>query len=231
MADFRFDHVVFDEAMRRYIEVSRRSPAQICNTKAYYISRKATWFTAKTSRAQISNELASRVSGSRRLSLRPGTRAGNEDAPLAALIIQKLRGEKGVKGLYGDQMTAAINELLGKRLKSLAFLRSGWLPAIRDLKALAVAGGSAPQMGDTRQFGADQGRAEPAQETDWNAVARIINHAASLSKTSRATNFAGFQKIGEEGLDRAFADETASMLQYIEDHMRPAAEEFNRRVS
>src|SRR5436853_2213008 len=130
------------------MEVSKKSPARIVNTKAYYISRKASWFTAKTSRAAIADSLGSRAGGGR-LKLRPGT---DTDAPLAALIVQSRRAAKGQKGLYGIEMATAINQLISSRLKSIAFLRSGWLPAIRLLAPLADRGGAPPMDTAARQF-------------------------------------------------------------------------------
>ena len=227
MGDFKWNMEAFSDAYRRYTEVSKRAPAEICNNKAYFIARKASWFTAKTSRAAIADSLGSRTSGRRRLTLRPGD---SQDAPLAALIIQAARARKGLPGLYGAEMEAAINELIARRLKSISFLRSGWLPAIRILGRFVRRPGTAPPIGELQQFGPDAGSANPASE-EWNAIATIINYAVSQSRTSQQSNYAGFKREGDLGLSKAFEDETASMEQYIEDHLRPDAEEFNRRAA
>ena len=131
---FKIDKTEFDRAMRAYREVSKRTPAEICNKKAYYIARRALWYTDKADSKKIAAELGSLRKGKMRLTTRTRyTWSGKTyQAPFAALILNA-RARPG-QGLYGAKMTEAIQKFLAARMRSVAFLKSGWIGAIKALE-------------------------------------------------------------------------------------------------
>lgn len=200
---------VFDRELTRYIQASSRELPAILNSKAYFIARKALWFTDKAAAGKV-----------REFAKMP-TRDGGL---LAAAMIQKRRKGKGLPGLYGREMKAEIARVIAARLRSIAFLKSGWIPAIQGLdpkaqdKQLA-----APKVGSVKQYGRPKGSVSSATESVMTAV--IQNFAQAKSDRIQALS-----TIGGRGLNRAFLDEAASMAQYVEKKLKKHADEANRKL-
>src|SRR5438105_15248985 len=53
--------------------------------------------------------------------------------PFGAILINSRLGKKGEPGLSGPAMREALVRLIAARVRSVAFLKAGWLPAIRIL--------------------------------------------------------------------------------------------------
>lgn len=220
----------FESTLREYLRVTSRTLPKVVNTKLYYIARKAVWFTQKADVEHIRSELGRFVTVSelnrkgktvkrRRLVLAP---ARSHNAPLAALIVNKRRGVG--KGLYGAAMARAVREMVAARSRSTAFLKSGFLPGVKKLAPFADKAGQPAMDSSAKVIGRAKGDGQPANEMDFNPVAFIVNEASAL----RDRNTALFRVAGK-GLEIAFDDETASMLEYIERKMNPDAQDFNRK--
>jgi hypothetical protein len=231
--DLTLDQSVFTDTLEQYMQVTKRTVAQVINTKSWYVARKAIWFTDKSDKGMIESSLGRMVKVDRLTKSGKTVRrrqlelvsSSQQDAPLAALIINARRGRKGIPGLYGKAMTAAIRDLLASRGRSTAFLKSGWLGAVKKLGPLADKAGGTPPIDDkARRYGLEKGYADPA-EPGFDVTALIVNEAC----TRHDATGSALQRVGGKGLQIAFDDEAASMQQYIEDHLRPDAEEFNRR--
>lgn len=227
----RYDQSKFDKTFVEYMKHTSRDLVTAINTKAYYIARKATWFTHKANKGQIRTALGQRITvahttksgrvvNRKQLQL---AHARDHDAPLAGLIINKRRGKKGEKGLHGKAMAVAIRDLLVARERSVAYTKSGWLPAIKQL-ALVADNKNPPSIDTTaKTVGRAKGDAFPARDLHSKSAATIINEAWA----KRDSGASAFFKYGSQGLQKAFSDETASMKTYIEGKMNPAADKFN----
>jgi hypothetical protein len=243
MADeFKWDQRQFDRTLAEYLQVSKKTLAEIVNTKAYYIARKALWFTPKANAGKIRTDLGE-AKAVRLVKLKSGRWSHNQrntitffgsggsakGVPLLALIIQKRRrlaGHpspwKGVTRAAGAAaMLQAMREAFISRLHSIAFLKAGWLPSIRTMAPVADKTGGLPAI-DTRQVGRPKGEAVIAQP-GLNPIAKIINHAST-----RRDRRAALVRYGAPALQQAFDDEALSMKVYIQNHMRQDAEAFNR---
>jgi hypothetical protein len=193
----KFDHREFDRTLAKCRQFSKRDPAVIVNTKAFYIARRAARETFKASPSAIRAYLAQ--GGGR----------------VAAMIINKQRKLHGQPGLYGAEMADAIAKMEATRIRSSGFLKSGWIPAIKILAALAEHPGVTTVRG-ARQYGRAKGSAKPA--TNGWVVKCLIENAVG-TKWDRG----GHDKYGLEALERAFAFETGSMKAYIERKMLESA--------
>lgn len=212
---FKVDMREFDRTMREYRKYSKRDPKTICDTKACFIARRATLETPKANKASITKDLGREIKSGKnagKLRLKKGT---THNAPLAALIINKRRG-KG-HGLQGAAMAEAIRQMIAGRVKSIAFMKSGWLPAIRALLPLAQRRGLPRQDRSMAQTGRDKGYAVPARE-DWRATTTIANTA-----TTKRDHKGALIKYGSAPLQRAIDAEEASMRDYIERKQRESA--------
>ncbi len=225
-----FEMTRFTETLAEYIKYTSRTLTSAINTKAYYVARKAVWFTGKTDKGKMQKDLGGFVRVQRtnkkgKLVTRRQielTGARDYNAPLAAVIINKRRGLKKQSGLYGRQMAVAIRKMLSARLRSVAFIKSGWLPAIQALAPFAEKKNEPDTDRDAAQVGNAKGRASEARESDLITEATIVNLASAVRDKKNA-----LEKYGIPGLDQAFNDEAQSMAQYIEDRMKPDADRFN----
>jgi len=195
---FKVRDAGFARTLRRYREFSKRDPEVIVNTKAFYVARRAVLETPKTPPERIRALLAE--TGGYGL----------------WRIINWRRGQAGKPGLWGPAMKKAVRVVLAARLRSRAFLRAGWLPAIKRLEPLAEKRGAPRADRTVKARGADKGWATPARP-GWVAKAIIANTAQSRWDKG------GALKRGVAALGRAIAFEKQSMLAYIERKMKQTA--------
>ncbi len=106
------------------------------------------------------------------------------------------------------------------RQRSIAFLRSGWIPAIKTLEPLAEKiGGRVPREGYTIDVKGKVGRAVIAVKSVWKTSAQIINNAMA----KHTSNEPLATKLAVDGLQKAFNFEERSMKEYIERKQLEAA--------
>ena len=204
----------FDKAMEEYRQFSKRNPSEIINAKCSFIAKNATQTTKKANRELISAELDAPSNTS------PSLTVGQ------VIVIRKakLNGEKIPKG---DKLNAAVDKLKRLRFRSIAFLRSGWLPAIRILD-LALKRGDisfsnrfSPKVDrSTKQYGKDKGTAIWAKPTE-RTFGQIENWVHGNGNENRVDDFL------LEGLQKAIDKEVASMRTYIETKLNLAHAKFN----
>lgn len=213
-----WDQDQFNSVLRRYLQVCTRDLVTAINTKGYYIARGATRLTVKADKVKIKSQLFKLVTLHRK--------DGSTDiGPLLAGLVNKRRGAKEEKGLFGRPMAKEMLAVMRARNRSVAFLKSGWLPSIRKLGPLSDRRGAPPMDRSARQYGRDRGGAVPAKEAS-EIVTTIINSAIA----SRETNDA-LAKFGGKGLSVAFQAEAASMMQYIEKKLAKATQQANHGLS
>lgn len=220
--NIRINRAEFDTTINRYADLSSRDPKTICDTKGFFIARRAVIETPKADKGKIRSELGRVVVKSKKvvsMNLRTVKRYGRfgqeEQAPLVALIINARR--KGKKGLYGQAMAEAIRKLIGARNSSIAFIKSGWLQAIKTLEQFADRRGAPRTERGPQQIGAPKGFAVPA--TGRFVARTTIANTASTKRDHKQALF----KYGEPALQRAFDAETASMLEYMERKLKETA--------
>src|SRR5207237_657051 len=146
---------------------------EILNKKAYFIARKALWFTPKADAAEIRSRL------NRSVSINRTTASGRMElstGPYGPIIINARRGRAGQPGLHGVAVRGAVRDARASRLKSIAFLKAGWIPAIRIFDSLVSNKAGAAPIGSDSIFHTlrvtAQGR--PAEEGD-QPIAQIEN--------------------------------------------------------
>jgi hypothetical protein len=235
-----WDQRRFQETLNRYLEISKRTFQSIINSKAFFVARQAIWYTPKAEVARVKSGLGQVVSVNRlstagkvvkQVKQRKAVlRLGRNDVPLAVLILQKRLAEKGQASPFKGKSRAAgrrlmdklVKKMLGARLRSIAFIKSGWLPAVGILAPFADRRGQPPLDNAARQIGKPKGTAEPARSA-FNPIAKIMNLASARHDQKQA-----LVRYGTVGLQKAIDAETASMNRYIEDRTKPDADEFNR---
>lgn len=133
-------------------------------------------------------------------------------------MINKRRAAHGEKGLYGKEMAEAAHLIYRVRTRSIAFIKSGWIPAIKALSALVPSTGAKRFDKDAVQVGVAKGSVRSAKASLLIIKAIITNSANARHDHTEAT-----EKYGAPALEKAFDDEVASMKVYIENKMRTDA--------
>lgn len=233
----RWDQRKFDEALEAYVKVSKRTLQQIVNSKLYYIARRALFNSPKADSYAIKTRLGGVVTVNRlnkkgktvrRREAQLVTAAG-ASAPLAVLILQARYRNEGLDSPFKGKSRAAgaramdqkLKAFLSASLRSVAFLKAGWLPSIKIMAPLADRKGEPPTDPAAKQVGRPKGDATPA-EPGYSPQGVVVNLASARKDVKNALN-----KYLGPPLDMAFQDETASMWQYVEEHMKPDADAFN----
>ncbi len=196
----------FNRTLGAYMTYSRRDLATILNTKGFFIARRAVIETPKASNKEI-----------RSLYRQDGGR-------LLGKMINKRRADHGQKGLYGDQMRIAARVIVSARSRSIAFIKSGWLPAIRKLEAFAERRGAPRQERGPRQYGREKGDGIPARAATFMRTT-IINTASATRDHKEA-----LVRYGLPALKKAFDFEIASMEAYIARKLMQSARSFGIRT-
>ena len=230
----------FRQTLRQYIQVSRRTIPEIVNSKAYFIARRAIYETPKANKLAIGKSLSKLLLSLKttakggKMVLKTVTRYGRlgqtSQVPLAALLVNWQRGQRGKPGLYGEKMKAAVEHFILNRQRTIAFIRSGWLPAVKILAPFVKSKkGAAPNDPETKQHGRQKGGAVPARE-GFRVAARIENAIAAGGKNAEHHGEA-VNKYAIPALQRAFANEEASMRQYMEDKLKESAHSVGIRTA
>lgn len=228
-SDFEWQQRVFNETLRRYLPKTSRTLPDALNTKSFFIGRRS---VIETPRADKSEILALRE----RAVIGTGTRNGKAitiresvSQTRAARIIQARQAKEGKDPLKGRELSEEVRKFLGARLRSRAYLASGWLPGIRIME-MAVDPKyrrGAPRNDRTAAVsGRPKGGATPARP-GFRCTA-IIENSIGIQGLRHSTQTAARDKYAAPALGRSFAYETQSINDYIAARMKPDADEFNR---
>lgn len=212
----RLDTREWDRTFPRYMKRTRRDLATVLNTKLFYIARRATVETPKADKSAIQKLREARKKTT--FTKRGKPKIINTTA--AALIIQARRANEGKKPLKNAEAKKEGSDMVKARLRSIAFLKSGYLPAIKRLEPLADRKGIPRQDKSGKQVGRPKGFARPARDGSWRPSAMLQNDAlpktrGGLLKRMFGDKRAGAMKFAGPALQRAFDHEVRSMKDYL----------------
>jgi len=236
----RINHREFDRSLRQYSTLSKRTPAEICNAKAYFINRRALWHTKKADAERIKQELGAHDVSILKKSKR-GDRwlrskrksfvfdsKGDAMPRLAYIILARLRKAGKLSSLRMEDLHAKMVRVLNARLRSVAFIKSGFIAPREHFKAwcisqgVSIGGKGLPpnepsRIGGPKQIGSPKGGATAAQ-ANWIARATFYN-AADAKRDTKGS----LQKHAGPAMERAFAEETADTMAYVEKRLKQHA--------
>lgn len=138
------------------------------------------------------------------------------EGSFAARIINKRRRDAGKEMLFGKEMDSAARRMVGARLRSVAFIKSGWIPAFSQLSRLV--GRAIRLKPDGKVVGVDKGWAQPAPKGTEVAVASAFNNAK------------GAGRVGIAALQASVNYVAADMIRWATDELRKGAREAGFRV-
>lgn len=210
---FRIDTREFDRTMRQYMEHSKRDWAQIFNTSGFFVARRATVDTKQADPREIRSLRERAVIGTgRRFRKGKATKVTVRDdlsTTRAARILQAERRATGQPSISRVDLPQAVKRFIAARLRSIAYIRSGWIPAIKRLEPFADVRGRPRMDSRAKQYGRPKGGAKPARNL-WRTTCQIFNSA-----WTRKSGDEGLRKVGQAGLQAAFNHELRSKREYI----------------
>jgi hypothetical protein len=127
-------------------------------------------------------------------------------------------------------MLERMRKAWNARARSIAFIKSGWIPARDIFKRFGYAGRGLPpsepsSVGGPKVVGVPKGGAKPATNGLWKCTATFWN-TASTKRDHKAALF----EYGEPALLRAFEEEEADTMQEVERRLKEHAQKCGIRV-
>lgn len=145
------------------------------------------------------------------------------DRKTAARILAARFAAAGKRPPKQPTWNQLVTYFIGQTLRSVNFMRAGWLPAARTLDARvresagvsrAVAFGRSDPNIPTKNSYPQIGEAIPAFRTVGGFIGEIANQ--SINPRNRTSGWA-LAKYGGDGLDQAMVAKTADLLKYVEE--------------
>jgi len=226
-----FDTREFDRALKEYVKLSSRDEAEILNRKALRIAHGALANTKKAERSAIEDL------GLRTASVKEYTSEKTKKKKVKRKFdfaeneaIGKYLGARSKAGRSSGQsfenrkaIAKAARKWIAAKLRSIGFLRSGWIVSIKKLSSLV--GEAYQRPADVVSRSANLGQCTPAKPGP-NPFALIENNATLGVRWNDSKARAKGQELATEGLRKAFHAETQAMQKYIADKLQKTANKF-----
>lgn len=222
---FRVNFTQFDSTLREYMGVTTHSLADVLNRKGFFISRRAAVETPKADAAKIKNELGRIVRrGKRTIKLDLAASSDRANMSLAEAILRARIWDAGGTQPTKEAIMQKVPAFLSARMRSIAFFKSGYLPAIRKFDSVIHDRSGVARVAFARQIGSAKGAGIPARP-GWRLRATIINSADARHDRGEA-----LIKFGGPALQRAVDFEAKSMSEEIARRQAAEAKKLGIRV-
>jgi hypothetical protein len=235
----------FTSTLKRYAALSKRTPAEICNRKAFAILRRAVWYTHKSSTDQIVHELGAAEAFNLRLNKAGKNKgkysqaksnktyafnktAAGEAGRFERIFVGRLKKmEKKIP--KAEELARMMLQAFKARLRSIAFIKSGFVPAREGFKTwcrahnVPLGKASAPTessgIGGPKEVGQKKGGLAPAN-FNWFTRATFFNAANARHGTNKnaLSDYAG------PAMQAAFNEERRDTLEEIERRLKTHAQ-------
>lgn len=231
----------FEATLRAYARESSKDFDEICLEKGFQLAGGfgaanpgALQLTRHADAGRIAREMAQTVSETQKVSKtgkvsvrrKLSFGVGDKDL-LSARIVNWRRRKEGLPPLWGQKLTAASKALTQARMKSVNFVRSGWLGTIAKLAPLLKKAGRA---GGIREKGRLKGAAEMIGFGTNRPSVVIVNRAMNPERRDNPhITPARLKALADEGLARAMQFVTRDMVAYMERKLQKTADKFSAK--
>jgi hypothetical protein len=202
----------FKEVLNTYAAGSKRRFQDSIYSRLRDVIIRAYKYTKVAARAVIAQRLgaiAARVSRSRKDGKFRFRGHVTTEKSLAYRIVQKRHYDAQGKGMPDKEAARAADKFIKAVLKTVGFIRSGWIPVLRRLNSKLKDGSE--QKGRPKGFLRESKSAE-----------QLMLEAGNTTKVAAP--------IGGEALSRAFAEVQANMERKISESMKPELDKINGKV-
>jgi hypothetical protein len=209
----------FKEVLNTYAAGSKRRFQDSIYSRLRDVIIRAYKYTKVAARAVIAQRLgaiAARVSRSRKDGKFRFRGHVTTEKSLAYRIVQKRHYDAQGKGMPDKEAARAADKFIKAVLKTVGFIRSGWIPVLRRLNSKLKDG-----SGADFQAGEQKGRPKGFLRESKSAE-QLMLEAGNTTKVAAP--------IGGEALSRAFAEVQANMERKISESMKPELDKINGKV-
>jgi hypothetical protein len=216
----------FNRAAELCIAHSERTYPQFINGQLLAVTSQAIKQTEKADANRIAYEMAGNVRTKLRTSRKTGKRSATRqydviETSLAARIINARLKASGMPLIWGKELAKAARRMIGARLRAVAFIRSGWVYAVRTL---------------SREVGYSSGRADAAaMRGQPKGYAIPAKRVVSGAVTGTAVNTALIQNertpmpVAMRGLQAAINYVARDMLDHLQKKLQPVLNQYSAR--
>jgi len=212
----------FGQLLREAAAASERTYPQVVNGQGLALSVRALRNTEKAEAGKISQELgqtASQTTVSRKGRVRFKFGFASNDTLAHRIVIARLR-EEGRSIPSQAEIDRMAKRMVGARRRASAFIRSGWIYAIRKLSKMVGykdARGQRAGAGEAaRMTGEAKGYARPATRVLNGIVECEIANTALIQEDGASRSP---KPVAERGLERAFAESVRDMKRHLEEKL------------
>jgi hypothetical protein len=210
----------FKEALNTYAAGSKRSFQDSIRSRLRDVIIRAYLKTKVAAKAAIAARLgaiAQRVSRSRKDGKFRFRGHVTTEQSLAYRIVQKRHFEMHGKGMPDKEAVRAADKFIKAVLKTVGFIRSGWIPTLKRLNSKLRDGYSASGFQAGEQRGRPKGYLKENQSTET-----LMLEAGNTTKVAAP--------IGGQALAEAFAEVQANMERKIAESLKPELDKINGKV-
>lgn len=251
----RVDLTEFQQAMREYIATSRRTLAEIVNSRAFYVQARVFLLldpqNPQAERNRIRAYFREPLGDVNKVSSRTGKRLGKSRLLRRVHLIAQMKNAKaGKPGLYGETMKKAAASLMRRAIGSVGYMKSPVAKALKKLSGhFSQFGGTAGSIGGVRPYAGNAALIKLADEYGIGSEARsnVALHKGAHAYVQRARTAinpicdvdlalsvandqtAEVQRRYASAFSRAFADEEREMRRHVAEKMQEITNRHNVR--
>ena len=186
---FTVDSREFQRVAEALITTSSRTYPRFVNGQLYRVATLAVKLTDKANRTKIDREMGTLRSVIKTRSSKSGGKNGwvritkreIKDDSFASRILIARHAATGKWFAKGRTIKEKAATLIAAKIRSVAFIKSGWIPSIQTLTPLVYSRGAA--LGGAKQVGAPKGYAVPARFTMSGPITGTIANTALLHQS------------------------------------------------
>lgn len=221
----------FNRLLQQCAENSSRTYPEVANGQSLAFASRAIRATEKASANEIAVELG-QIATQRRVSKKTGRVSfrrifRTDTSSLAHIIVNWRRRKQGQNAIWGDELDEKAKRLIGARLRAVAFIKSGWIYAIRTLSRAVGYGDRRDRIGrgeTARMSGQPKGFARPARTAISSLVVCEIGNTALISHDGRNP-----LPVAERGAQRAMQETIADMRRHMEQKLGRVLKRYSAR--
>jgi hypothetical protein len=232
-----FDLSEFNRTLKQYRDASGKEMSQIVAEKSFQMAggfgNGALQLTKHADANKIARELAQSVTDVEKVSAKTGKvsvkRKLNfgigDKSTMAARIVNWRRRRDGQPPLWGKKLTDAARKLTQSRIRSVNFIRSGWIASIRRLAPLIK---KSPRAGGVKASN-PKGYTLVDNRVNHPAVTIVNTALNSMARGNPNHSPERMKAICEDGLRKAVQAVSADMAAYTERKLQKVADKHNAK--
>lgn len=230
---FKVDTTEFNRFLAGTVASSKRDAVTVINSRLLFVILKSIQMTAKANRAQIERELG-QIGADQKFTksgrIKSSRRVLREDSFAARIVNARRRDYAGPDFmLWGNALEEAARKLIAARVRSAAFIKSGWVGALRFIAPFVKGRKTSPDK-DAKIFGRPKGYATPARPAQSLITATAENRALLTGGRFQSPGQHNPLPVAEAGLRKALASEQAEMTRHLREKLMQTAKQAGATV-